>query len=309
MSNYFIYLFKKIQNIFKFFRNESRRSQSKRVCQSENIKIGIIAGSGDLPRQLIENCIKRNLDYFVLAIEGHASPTLFSQEIPHQWIRLGSAALGFDIFHNQKVNTIVMAGGVRRPSLSELQPNWRTSRFIARLGYKILGDDSLLKVLTSELEREGFRVVSVESLFDSILAEEGVWGNILPQDIHYSDIKRGFEIGKIIGSFDVGQALIIQQGVILAIEAAEGTDAMIRRVQPYSRSGSKPVLVKLMKPGQEKRVDRPTIGLETIKLCHQVGIAGIAVEAQEVVVMDRVAIIKYADEFGLFLFGYSGDNL
>jgi DUF1009 family protein len=267
-------------------------------------KLGILAGGGELPARLVAACRAEGRDMFVLALTGHAERRLIPADVPQAWIRLGEAGRGFDILREMKIEDVVFAGAVKRPSLFELKPDGRTAAFFARLGLRALGDDGLLKAVVTEFEREGFRVVGAESVMTGLLAPQGVWGQHLPDPQGEADINRAIEVARGLGALDVGQAVIVQQGIVLGVEAIEGTDALIRRCGQLRRPGPGGVLVKMSKPGQERRVDLPTIGTDTVQLAAASGLAGIAVEAGAALVLDRAAVITEADRQGLFVCGF-----
>ena len=265
--------------------------------------LGIIAGNGALPRRLVESCRAAGRPVFVLAFEGEADQATVAG-VPHAWCRLGAAATALDLLHANAVTELVLAGGIRRPSLSVLRPDWRAAKFFARVGYRALGDDGLLSAVVKELEREGFRVIGAEELlaFDDLLAE-GPLGRCIPSAEARADIERGLSLARAIGALDIGQAVVVQQGLVLGVEAAEGTDGLLRRCAGLRRDGPGGVLVKAAKPGQEQRVDRPTIGPQTVILAAAAGLQGIAAEAGMTLVVDRAEIIRAADRAGLFVVG------
>ncbi len=265
-------------------------------------KLGILAGGGELPARLVAACRDQGREVFVLAFEGHADPSAV-HDVPHAWIRLGEAGRGFDILHEHGVKDVVMAGPVRRPTLRDLRPDWRTTRFFARLGLKALGDDGLLRAVISEMESEGFHVVGMHEILGDLLAEAGIWGRVQPDDQAWSDIQRGLQVAVGLGALDVGQSVVIQQGIVLGVEAVEGTDALIRRCGDLRRDGPAGILIKIAKPGQERRADLPTIGPKTIASCAAAGLRGIAVHAGSTVVVNRPALIEAADKAGIFLCG------
>jgi len=265
-------------------------------------KLGILAGGGELPARLVAACRDQGREVFVLGLEGHADPASFP-DVPQAWIRLGEAGRGFEILHQQNCVEVVMAGPVRRPTLREMRPDWRTVRFFSRIGVKALGDDGLLKAVISELESEGFRIVGVHSILGDLLAMEGIWGRHHPDEQAQADIARGLAVAQGLGQLDVGQSVVVQQGIVLGVEAIEGTDALIARCGSLKRDGDGGVLVKIAKPGQERRADLPTIGPKTIESCATAGLRGIAVEAGSAIVVNREAVIAAADKAGLFLCG------
>ncbi|MEM7225864.1 MAG: UDP-2,3-diacylglucosamine diphosphatase LpxI [Pseudomonadota bacterium] len=265
-------------------------------------KLGILAGSGTLPRRLAELCRQDGQEVFLLAFEGQTDPQTV-EGLEHAWIRLGAAAEGVRRLKEAGVGRLVMAGPIKRPSLGALRPDWRTAKWIAKVGSRALGDDGLLRSIIGELESEGFEVVGLDQLFDHFLAQAKTYGRHVPDSDAQRDIERGLAVARALGSADVGQAVIVQQGIVLALEAIEGTDAMVARAGDLRREGPGGVLVKLKKPGQERRADLPTIGVQTVRGAAAAGLRGIAVEAGQTLVIDAEAVTAAADEAGMFLVG------
>jgi len=264
--------------------------------------LGIVAGGGALPGYIAARCREQGRDVFILALEQHADPAVI-EPWPHAWVRLGAAATAISKFRDMGVREIVMAGPVRRPSLAELRPDGRMLRFLAR-GALSAGDDGLLSAVIRTLEQEeGFRVISVHEAAGGLLAREGVMGAHQPSEEDRADIARGMAVIEALARADVGQAAVVQAGLVLGIEAIEGTDALIRRCAELRRDAKPPVLVKAPKTGQDRRVDLPTIGEGTVAACVAAGFAGIAVEAGGCLVVDRDATVAAADRAGLFLLG------
>jgi hypothetical protein len=265
-------------------------------------RLGIVAGAGRLPQRLVESCRAAGRDVFVLALEGAAEPETV-RGVPHAWCRVGAAAMGLALLRENNVTELVLAGGIRRPSLIALRPDWRAAKLFARIGYRALGDDGLLSAIVSELEQEGFRVLGVDQLLDGGSVVEGPLGKIHPDPQSEADIERGLHVARAIGALDIGQAVVVQQGLVLGVEAVEGTDELLRRCAALRREGPGGVLVKVEKPGQERRADRPTIGLRTVVLGAETGLLGIAIEAGATIVLDRDEVIRAADRAGLFVVG------
>lgn len=264
--------------------------------------LGIIAGSGGLPARVIESCRETGREVFVLALEGEADQAAVAN-VPHAWCRIGGAAAGLDVLRAHGVGELVLAGGVRRPSLAALRPDWRAAKFLARVGYRALGDDGLLSAVVKELEREGFRVIGPDQLLGEAELPEGPLGRHRPDAEALADIAHGMRLARAIGALDIGQAVVVQQGLVLGVEAIEGTDGLLRRCAELRRDGAGGVLVKAEKPGQEKRADRPTIGPHTVNLAAESGLAGIAAQAGATLVVDREEVIRLADAAGLFVVG------
>jgi UDP-2,3-diacylglucosamine hydrolase len=263
--------------------------------------LGIIAGGGTLPRRLIEACRAADIDFFVLALEGATDPQTVDGA-PHAWCRLGALATAFGLLRNRGVTDLVLAGGVRRPSLMELRPDWRAAKFLARVGYRALGDDGLLSAFVKELEHEGFRVVGAHQLLEAAMPE-GPLGAVAPDDDAATDIAYGLRIARALGALDIGQAVVVQQGLVLGVEAIEGTDALLRRCASLRREGPGGILVKVEKPGQERRADLPTIGPNTVVLAAETGLRGIAAQAGATLLLDRDEVVRAADRTGLFVVG------
>ena len=263
-------------------------------------KLGIVAGGGALPALLIEACKSAGRPHYVLGLTGFAEPSKIHVD---EWIRLGEVGKGFDALRVAGVKDVVMAGAVRRPGLSELMPDLKGAALLARIAGRALGDDGLLSAVIAEMEREGFKVVGVDSILADLLAPAGVLGRHKPDDAAQSDIEHGFAVARALGAVDVGQAVVVQQGIVLGVEAIEGTDALIARVAGLRREGPGGVLVKAKKPNQERRADLPAIGTMTVRNAKAAGLRGIAVEAGHTLVIGLKDAIAAADEAGLFVVG------
>jgi DUF1009 family protein len=264
-------------------------------------RLGIIAGGGTLPRRLASAAKSRGMPVYMLGLRGQVDADTSIDAS----VRLGAAGRAIDLLKAEGVDTLVMAGHVRRPALSELKPDWRTLQLFARLGRRALGDDTLLRAVAQELEGEGFAVVAPHEIDPELLSPVGSLSRRLPTAEEQADIARGIDVARRLGELDVGQGVVVQQGIVLAVEAIEGTDAMLSRCQKLRRRGQGGVLVKACKPQQDKRLDLPTIGLRTLTRAYQAGLAGIAVEAGASLLLDREEVRATADRLGLFVTGFS----
>ncbi len=265
-------------------------------------KLAIVAGGGSLPLALAEACRTSERPYFLLGLDGFAEPDRLEGH-PHRWGRLGAVGRVVATIREEEAAEVVFAGHVRRPSLASLRPDLFTVRLLARVGAKALGDDGLMRHVVKAFEAEGLRVVEVSSILADTLALPGPLGALAPDETALEDIRRGLEVAEALGRADAGQAVVVQQGIVLAIEAAEGTDRMIARASGLRREGPGGVLVKVAKPQQDRRMDLPVIGPDTVEAAAAAGLRGIAVEAGGVLVLDREAAIRSADEKGLFVTG------
>ena len=273
---------------------------------SNAAKLGIIAGRGDLPVRLVEAARAAGREVYVLAIKNQVEHSL--DGIPHDWIRLGAAGKALDLLRANGVVDMVFAGAVKRPSLGALMPDARMARFLAKVAGRALGDDGLLRAIVAEFEAEGFRVVGADDVLRGLVMARGQLGRHAPDDEAWSDIRRGIEIARAIGALDIGQSVVVQQGMVLGVEGVEGTDALIERCAGLRREGPGGVLVKAKKPHQDRRVDLPTVGPETVARAAASGLRGIAVEADNALMIDRSLVVAEADRLGLFLVGFPSES-
>ena len=271
-------------------------------------KLGIIAGGGSIPKMLIEHCAAQGRDFFVLAIEGNADKALITDDIPHQWIRIGQAGTGFKRFAEEKVQDVIMIGTIKRPGFFDLVPDLRTTAFFAKVGAKALGDDGILRALVNEIEAEGMTVRGIHEVMSDLLLKPGILGRHKPDKQALVDIRRGIDVALALGKLDVGQSVVVQQGLVLGVEGIEGTDELIRRCGEYRRKGDGGVLVKLRKPQQDMRIDLPTIGPRSVSRAQESGLRGIVVHAGNGLIVDEAETIRLADKAGLFIMGINPDD-
>ena len=266
-------------------------------------KLGILAGGGALPSRLIDYCRENGRDYFVLGFEGQAEPGAFDAD-PHTWVRLGAVGQVLKNLHDADVRELVMAGSVVKPTLTELRPDLKGLQILMRIGGAYFrGDDDLLRALTIELEKEGFSVVGADGLVGDLLAPSGVMGIHLPDGLAEIDIKVGSVAARDLGNRDIGQAVIVKSAQVIASEEKKGTADLIKRCSDIMKPELGGVLIKMKKPNQDRRVDLPTIGVDTIQQAKASGLAGIAVEAGNSLIVDLKKVVSAADEAGIFLVG------
>ncbi len=270
--------------------------------------LGIVAGGGVLPRRIAETAAAGGREVFLVAFEGHTDPATVAG-FPHAWLKLGQTGAALRHFRNSGCSEVVMAGPMKRPSLSSLSLDLRSMSALARAGTRVFGDDGLLSVIVEEIERDGFRVVGVEALLGGYLAPAGRLAGPVPGEADEIDIARGIAVLRALGGADIGQAVAVQEGLVLAVEAIEGTDAMIARAGSLRRAGLGPVLVKGSKPGQEQRADRPTVGEGTVAASVAAGFRGIAIEAGSTLIVDRPTTVRAVEDAGLFLVARSFADL
>ncbi len=273
-------------------------------------RLGIIAGAGQLPLTVRTACEASGRPYSLLAIEGQACADVLAHA--HAVLGYGSIGRAVTLLRELHCEDVVMVGKVGRPDFSALKLDWKGIKVLHRvIAAARRGDDALLSEMGRIFEEEGFRLIGPDDVARDLLAPAGSLTARTPDEKAMADIARAAQVVRALGSFDVGQGAVVCDGLVLAIEAAEGTDAMLRRCAALpetvrgSAFGRHGVLVKLPKPGQERRIDLPTIGTATVEGVAAAGLAGIAIEAEGALMLDRAAITALADSCGVFVYGFA----
>lgn len=266
------------------------------------MKLGLLAGGGPFPARVADAAVTSGHEIFVVCLKGFGDPEDFAR-FPHVVERIGAGGAIIQRLKDEGVTHIVLAGKVKRPSMLSLLPDVWMAKAMARVGVAILsGDDALFRAVVQVLGEEGFEIVSPQSLIeDSTAAEAGLLAGDEPDATARADIIRGIQTLRCLAPMDVGQAVVVQQGMVLGIEAVEGTDALIARAGDLRREGPGGVLVKLSKTGQEMRIDAPVIGPLTVAGAKEAGLRGIAIEAGRTILAERAATLEAAEAAGLFV--------
>jgi UDP-2,3-diacylglucosamine hydrolase len=271
-------------------------------------KLGIIAGGGTLPVEIAAHCRAAGRPFVVMRLRGFADAAL-GTEPGHE---VGLAELGkcIKLLKNEGVQAVCFVGNVSRPDFSALKPDLRGMAALPGIvAAAARGDDALLRRVLAEFEKDGFAIEGAHEVRGELTLPLGRLGAHSPDPQHQSDIGRALDVARAIGGLDVGQGCVVCNGLVLAVEAQEGTDAMLRRVAelPQALRGAPGrmcgVLAKTPKPIQETKVDLPTIGVATIHRAARAGLAGVVGEAGRLLVLDREAVAAAADELGLFIVG------
>ena len=262
----------------------------------------VIAGGGILPRKIADNFDPSGDRIFFLAFRNVTDPEVVVGR-HHEWLELGEVQKAIDAMHRNAVDKVVMAGPIQRPALSSLALDTRGLKMLAKGGLKVFGDDGLLSLVAKEIEKEGIKVIGIEQILSEVLTKEGLLAGPALTKISWDDIKRGLQVLNSLGSCDVGQSIAVQEGIVLAIEAIEGTDQMIERAGSLQRNVSGPILIKMSKANQDKRVDLPTAGPETVNNAIRWGFQGLALEANNSLLLDKDRVIKIAEKNSFFVIG------
>lgn len=274
--------------------------------------LGIIAGLGDLPVQVAAAAMERGQGVYVVRLKGFEEPALttFPGEVA------GIAELGKTIkaFRQAGCEQICFAGIVKRPDFKVLKPDLKGVSLLPKaIAAAREGDDALLRFMIDVFEKEGFEVIGADEAAQSLTVEAGLLAGPQPTESQLSDLKKAAQIALQMGQLDIGQGAIVADGLVLCVEAQEGTDEMLRRCAslPSQIRGTSEaplgVLVKRPKPQQERRIDLPTIGLTTIELAGAAGLSGIGFEAGGALMLNSEDLRARAEQLGLFLFGFPQD--
>ena len=274
--------------------------------------LGILAGGGPLPGRVAAAASAAGRPVFIIGLEGFAERDVIAPW-PHVFLRMGAIRGILGALRDHRCQDLVLIGPVRRPSLLDMRPDSDGARMLARIGRAAFaGDDGLLSAVIRVLGEEGFRVLGAHEILNEALGPRGLLSRTAPDANAMADITRGIAVSRALGSVDVGQSCVVCAGVVIAVEAVEGTDAMLSRCGALldALEMAKPigVLVKSVKPGQDRRADLPTIGPETIRLAADAGLAGVAYDAGGTILAEREACIARADERGLFLLGFDPET-
>lgn len=257
--------------------------------------IGILAGGGQFPRLVAESVKANGGRVVACGFEGHTDPKLAESVDAFTMLHIGQFNKTLAFFRRQKAQKLCMAGAINKPRALDLRPDLRAVRLIFSLRKK--GDDALLRTLITEFENEGFTIIPPSDLLPSLRCPAGQLSKRPPNEEEWEDIRYGLPIALTIGRFDIGQCLVVKQGMVLAIECLEGTDMTLRRGSELGHSGC--VALKISKPGQDERVDLPSIGLETIRSLIAGKYRCLAVEAGKTLFFDMQAALTLADQHNL----------
>lgn len=271
-------------------------------------KLGLIAGGGDLPAAVATRCDAEGRPVFLVRLAGFADPHLI------RWpgAEFGMAQIGaiLKALKTEGCTTVCLAGIVNRPDFKTLKPDFKGATLLPGIvAAATKGDDALLRKILSVFEAEGFAVEGADDILGGDTLAAGALGAVSPTPEQLADLKKALQVAEKSGELDIGQGAVVCDGLVLAVEAQEGTDAMLSRVAglPADLRGStgdrKGALGKAPKPIQDLRVDMPVIGPRTVEMAAAAGLAGIGGVAGRLILIDRAAIIAAADRLGLFVWG------
>jgi len=274
--------------------------------------LALICGGGSIPLVVAEAVRRSGRRVVLFPLRGWADPNAV-EAFPHHWVHLGQLGRFFACARQEGCRDVVLIGTLLRPSIIDLRLDWTALRLLPRvLAMFRGGDDRLIGSAARILEERGFRLLGAHEVAPEILVPSGPLATKRPSVRDQGDIDKALAVIQALGPHDVGQAVVVADGYVVAVEAAEGTDAMLARVAELRRIGRLKtpagvgVLVKAPKPGQDRRFDLPSIGPRTMEGVAAAGLAGVAVMAGASIMADPGAVAALADENSLFLIGVAG---
>jgi DUF1009 family protein len=271
--------------------------------------VGVIAGGGAMPFAVADSLAAHGISPVLFALKGACDPVR-AEKFRHHWISVGQVGRATRLFREEGCRDLIFIGSLVRPALSEIRLDLGTLRVLPHVMSAFRGGDNhLLSGVGRILETQGFRMVGIKDVAPDLLMPEGSIARATPSASAIADIARGREVLGALGPFDIGQAAIVIDGHVVAVEDIEGTDGLLARVARLREAGriraksARGVLVKAPKRGQDLRYDLPTIGARTIEGATNAQLAGIAVIAGNTIAADAQAMIEAADKAGLFIQG------
>jgi DUF1009 family protein len=272
--------------------------------------LGIIAGGGDLPIAVAESVVRDGRAVYIVGLRGSADESI--DRFPHDWVAMGETRRTLELLREHDCKDVVLCGRVARPRFSDIRLDAKSVLLLPKVLLAAQkGDDALLRAVVDIFDREGFRAVGIPEAAPGLLARQGVYGRVAPSSDDLMDVATGVTVVRRLGALDVGQATAVCGGLVLAVEAAEGTDAMVARIPalPEAIRGTpaspKGVLVKALKPVQDRKTDLPVIGVNTVRNVSAAGLRGIAIEAGNALVINESAVVEAANAAGVFVFGFA----
>ncbi len=266
------------------------------------MRYGLIAGNGRFPELALESARNLGHDVTVIAIQEEASPQIAALAPRCYWISLGQLSKLIDILKKEGITEVVMCGQVKHASIfSSIVPDWRLVKLLASLPAK--NTDGLVGGVIGILENEGIHLSDSTALLKPLLATTGAMSKREPQKEETADIRYGRRVADALAGFDVGQSVAICERACVALEAMEGTDAMLRRAAGLV-NGRRLSLVKVARRREHLLFDVPVVGLNTIPVMLETGTTVLAVEAGRTLMLDREEMLKQADAANLAIVGF-----
>ncbi len=259
-------------------------------------RLGIIAGNGELPLAAASAARKNGVKSLIaVAFRGETQEQIANVVDEVVWLKVGQLEKLIQAFTSRGVDQCIMVGQIAPKNLfANVRPDLRMVSLLARL--KAKNAETIFGAVADELNKEGVRLIDATPFLKELMPAAGVLTKQQPTVEQRSDIAFGLKIAKAISGFDIGQTVVVKDGVVLAVEAWEGTDDCLRRGGRLAGKGGGAVAVKVSKPNQDMRFDIPTIGPETIGVCREAGIAALAIEANHTLLLEKELSLAQADK-------------
>ncbi len=261
--------------------------------------LGLVAGEGKAPVYFVQKLVRQEQPLVVVTFSDAQARTLAAAGARVFRLRIGQFGKLLRTFRENGVQEITFLGKIEKPrALKEALPDLRALLLWRRLASR--NDDAILRAVCEEFEKEGFRVVSPAERLPELLTPEGVLTRRRPTAEEWEDIRFGLEMARKVGALDIGQCLVVKDRMVVAVEAMEGTDETIRRAGRYRRGA---VVVKILKPTQDPRLDLPAAGAETVRVMREAGARVLALEAGKSLFFEREEALREANEAGISIVG------
>lgn len=268
----------------------------------EQKPLAIIAGGGDLPWLIIDYCRQHGRRFLVVTFSEQDYDREFV-DMQHRRFSLGAMRQYVDYLKSMEVDEIILSGHMQRPNLWALRPDSLAAKVIMKLTRRAMGDNAFLQCIIVELEKfTGARIIGYEDLLGRLEWDLGFMGRHQPRQDDFHNMARAEEVFAALSACDVGQSLVVQGGLVIGVEAIEGTDALLQRSASLLRKGMRGLLFKKMKPLQTRRADLPTIGVKTIEGIRSAGLDGLVIGQSGVIILDREEVLSKANAYGIFIY-------
>ena len=265
------------------------------------MRFGLIAGGGDFPLLTLRAARAAGHEMTVVAIREEAPTEVEGLADSCHWISLGQLSKLIDLFRSAGVTQAVMAGRVQHSKIySAIRPDWRLLKLLNELRRR--NTDSLLGAVARVLEDEGITILDSTYFLASSLARDGANGRRVPTAAERRDILYGREVAGALSRHDIGQTVVICEGACVAVEAMEGTDAVLSRAKGLA-NGRKLTVVKVAKPSQDMRFDVPVIGPRTIRKMRAANATAVAVDARKTLLLRKEELLEAADRAKIAVVG------
>lgn len=268
--------------------------------------IGIMAGSGQFPFLVARSAKSKGYKVVICGFHDNADPVLAGEADAFVMLHLGRLSELIKFFKKHGADQVCMAGAISKPKALELKPDFRVAKLIFKLAGSGKGDDAILRAVAEELKSEGITVVRPDTLVPDLHGAPGVLGSKMPDPELWQDIRFGWSMAKAVGALDIGQCVVVRSGIVVAVEGMEGTDATLARGGELGGPGC--TAVKVVKPGQDKRLDLPSVGAATLELLARYRFACLAFDAGGTLFFDKEAALQIAQKHKISVVAVPGGD-